>query len=382
MNIANRGRLINFVNGITGVAAGSQAVLNLPVNQRVHRVVFQCAAVNYTNPVCGIPAGAGAGDGNAVLTPVVVNRQITGITITTAGATYTNGTYPLVVTDPTGTGFAGTATVSGGAFTATSVTSGGSQSPIDPAAMLTGVKQLVNGVNMRDIEPLNILKLANASGAYPRLGELPIYYTPPWRNVNQQNEVTSWDLFGQSTFQMQIGVSGSVVNPSLVAIIEFDYMRNVRPEGKNQVPFLQPTAQHQFTWPIVAGRNDINTIPFDFPISRMWLQGSTPGDIYQVEVLQDGNKVFEATTDQLVQAYGEYGFTFGKPDYINQNWSGTAALQAAYNEPRYFDAAFIADPDQRWWKALKSVNSLILRVYSDSAQALTIVQETLPGAYA
>lgn len=382
MNIANRGRLINFVNGITGVQAGSSAVLNLPVNQRYHRINFQCAAVNYTGGTgLATVALTGAGNDDLTVTPTVVNGVITAVAVVAGGTGYTTGDT-ITITDATGEGFVGTVTAAAGVVSAVAVTSIGTPTAINPADMLTGLKILVNGVNMRDIEPANILKLAMANGGYTRRGELPVYFTPPWRNVNQQNEVTSWDLFGQSTFQMQIGIASTVTNPSLVAINEFDYMRNVRPEGKNQVPFLQPTAQHQFTWPIVAGRNDINTLPFNFPISRMWLQGSTPGAISQVEVLQDGNKVFEATLEQILQTYGDYGFSFGKPDYINSNWASSAALQSAYNEPAYFDCAFIADPDQRWWKALKSVNSLILRVYSDSAQALTIVQETLPGAYA
>ena len=44
----NKGRIINFVTGISGVSPGGQALVNVPVNQRVHRIVFQPTAVNYS----------------------------------------------------------------------------------------------------------------------------------------------------------------------------------------------------------------------------------------------------------------------------------------------------------------------------------------------
>ena len=382
-NVLNKGRLINFINGITGVSPGGQAVVNMPVNSRYHRNVFQCKAVNYTGGT-GLTTTVltGAGNDDLTVTPTVVNGVITAVAVVAGGTGYTTGDT-ITINDATGQGFVGTVTAAAGVVTAVAVTSVGIATPISPRSFFTSVKFLVNGVNMRDITVDSIMRIAMASGYIPALGELPVFFTPPWRNVNQQNEVTSWDLFGQSTFQIQLGISPNVTSPSLVGIQEFDYMRNVRPDAKgNPVPFLQPTAQHQFSWPIVAGRNDINTLPFDFPISRMWLLGSNPGNISQVEVFQDGNKVAEYTLEQLKQAYTEYGFNFGQPNYVNQNWATDDTLKAAYEQPVYFDAAFIADPDQRWWKALKCSNQMILRVYSDVAQTLTIVQETLPGSFA
>lgn len=391
--LQNSGRLVNFINGITGVAAGGNAVVNLPVNQRYHRLVFQCAAVNYTGGTGkAITKITGSGV-SATGTLTVVNGVPTAIAIVAGGSGWTVGDT-FTIADDTGTGFVGTvATVTGGppgALATATVTVGGTASAVDPATLISSMKLLVNGVNMRDIDVAQILRInganpiigsAQTSGA-GRRGELAIYFTPPWRNINQQNEISSWDLFGQSTFQLQIGISSTVTLPSLIGVQEFDYMRNVMPDGKGGVvPFLQPVAQHQFSWPIVAGRNDINTLPYDYPISRMWLLGSVAGSISQVEVFQDGNKVLESTIEQLKQAYTEYGFNFGQAGYFNSGYAGTSALIAGYNPPRSFDAAFIADPDQRYWKALKCANSMILRVYSDVAQTLTIVQETMPGSY-
>ena len=44
----NRGRLINLVDGINGVASPGTAQINMPVNRRIHDMALQCTAVNYT----------------------------------------------------------------------------------------------------------------------------------------------------------------------------------------------------------------------------------------------------------------------------------------------------------------------------------------------
>lgn len=382
-SILNKGRLINFINGITGVSAGGQAVVNMPVNSRYHRLILQCKAINYKGGTAQKTTHlTGVGDDALTVTPTISNGVITSLAVIAGGTGYVTGDT-ITTTDATGKGFVGTVTALAGVVTDIAVTVKGVATAISPASFFTGVKLLVNGVNMRDIDASNIIRIAMANGYYPRLGELPIMFTPPWRNVNPQNELTSWDLFGQSTFQIQLSIAPGLELVSLSGIQEFDYMRNIRPDAKgNAIPFLQPTAQHQFSWPIVAGRNDINTLPYDFPISRMWLRGSSPGNISQLEVFQDGNKAAEFTIEQLKQAYNEYGFTFGKPDLLNMTHATNPALAANYEPPIYFDAAFIADPDQRWFKALKCANQMILRVYSDVAQTLTIVQETLPGSFA
>lgn len=54
------------------------------------------------------------------------HNAITAAAITSPGSGGTDGTYPLTFTSATGTGAAGTATVSGGAITAVSLASGGS----------------------------------------------------------------------------------------------------------------------------------------------------------------------------------------------------------------------------------------------------------------
>lgn len=393
----NAGRLINFITGITGVSPGSQAVVSIPTNARYHRLVFQCTGVNYSassSTVAQTPVVlTGSGTvGSLKIVPVIVNGVVQSATASGTGSGFVVGDT-VTFADPTGIGFiASVATVSSGNPTAYTVVSGGTASDISPVTLITGIKLLVNGVNMRDIAPQDIIGIAQANGYVPRLGELPIFFTEPWRNLNHHNTVTSWDLFGQGTFQLQIGISSTVASPGLIGIQEFDYQRNLRAINNaaraaalgvkvgTVVPFLQPVSQHSFTWQLVGGRNDINNLPFAFPVSRIWLRGGTPGDITQLEIYADSNKVLEATTQQIQEAYGQYGFQIG-------NTASNGTVRAGATVPNGslaaypFDAAFISDPDQRVFEALKAKNTLIVRVYSAIAQPVTFVMESLPGAY-
>lgn len=380
--VINKGRLINFISGITGVVAGGAALVNLPVNQRYHRLTLQTQCVNYTGGTAmATTALTGAGNDDLTVTPTIVNGVITSVAVVAGGTGYTTGDTITLAADATGTGFIGTVTAAAGVVTAVAVTVGGTASNADPATVLQSIQQLVNGVPVRDIEPDLILRYQMAQGIYPNLGELPLIYTNPTRNKIQRNDVTSWDLFGQSTFSLKFNIKSTASAPAVTGVQEFDFLRNVRMENGKEVVFLEPTAQHQYGFPIPAGRYDITTLPFDFPISRLWFLGSSPGNISQIEIYQDGNKWFEATVEQMAEMYQPYGFSFGRADWLNTTRPGSATLQGQYAAPRYFDAAFISDPDGRWAKRLSVANNLTIRVYSDVAQNLTILSETMPGAY-
>lgn len=275
----NTGRLIQQIPGITGVNAGGQALVNIPVNARYHRLLFF-------------------------------------------------------------------STHNGAAST----------------AKLTSTKITVNGVNMRDITPANTIAIAKSQGITPANGVLPVYFTPPWANLLAANDSNSWDLAGQSTFSIQIGIDATATNPTLTGLMEFDYLRNTRDDGKGtQIPFLQPVSQHQYQINGAAGQNSINYLPFDYPIARYWVSSGAGNNITLLEVYQDGNKITEGTPAQINESLAEYGILCGGANP--------------------FETAAIFDIDQRWWKSLKAANSLNLRVTLAGADTINVVAEYLPGAF-
>jgi coat protein len=237
-------------------------------------------------------------------------------------------------------------------------TSGG----VASTAQLTALKLLVNGINMRDITPVNTINIAKSVGLNPSPGVLPINFTQPQRNFLAANDSNSWDLAGQSTFSVQVGIAAGAVNPTLIGIMEFDYLRNVRTDtGGAQAPFLQPVSQHQFIINGAAGRNDIVILPFDYPISRLWISSGAGNNITLLEIYQDGNKIIEGTPAELNEGNADYGILVGGANP--------------------FETAAVFDQDGRWWKSLKCANSFNVRVTLAAADTINIVQETLPGAY-
>lgn len=390
----NRGRLINFILGFQGVNPGGQMTVNMPVNSRVHRGSLQCSGIAYQAPVITKAAGD---TGNGTFVAVFAAGVITGVTIGATGSSLADGVHPLTIVDVPGGGIGatGTYTVASSVITAAAITLGGVIGPVDPAIFFTSFQQSVNGVIMRDIDAEDILAIpfaqSNVTSYIPRAGELPFYFTEPWRNVNAHNETTSWDLIGQSTWQIKGGITRNITSPGLTGWYEFDFIRNQRSQkdksGKSMmVPFCQPVRQHSYSIPVVSGMYNINWLPFDVPISRIWLIETGPGSIFQVEIYEDGNKILEVTDEQNFETYGPYGFLIGKGVVLNTqtgaivNGDFAPAQVVRQNFPTY-DAAYISDPDQRLFKALQCSKSFNIRVYSTAQTNVKVVLETLPGAF-
>lgn len=419
------------MSGITGVSAGSVAVVNLPVGQRYHRMQLNTTGMNYTGGLAIVPTIVTAGGftnttGTVKLT--VVNGVPTALVFTAGNSAGATTATVLSVPDSTGAAniiltctVAGTGALGNATFTFAGATAG----PIPPQTLITSLRILVNQVVIRDINPSQILAVLAACGFYPQYGTLPIWFTDPTMNMLRDNELTSWDLAGQTSLQLQFGISSLVTAPGVTGLIEFDYNRNARAiksasqlakanaslaKGQpayvlgNMVPFLQPVAQHSNTIPITAGRFDVTTLPWNNPTTRLWLSESVPGNLYQVECLADGVMVYQATAQQMFEEAAEYNFQIGNAFYaptagggFGDGTSGTLANTPAATIPNGgldkspwlqlgglfypFSGAVIFDPDNRPWKALRVAKSLILRVYSNVSQNLTVVQETLPGAF-
>lgn len=376
--VINNGRSIWFISGINVGGQGGQGSVNMPTNIRAHRGSLLCTGIAYQAPVVSLSA---ADTGTGTVTATVLNGVITALTLVTTNSSLGAGTYALRFTDVAGVGATGTYTVNGGnVITGVVLTSGGISGPVPAQYFFTTFRQMVGGVNMRDILPLYMNMIAKTNGYTPRGGELPFFFTEPWRNYVDPHAVNSWDLFGQSSWQIFWGVTTQITNPQLTGWIEFDEKRNQRPalpqdvqagalnimtaapaKVGEMIPFLNPISQHSITQQVPAGRYDVpfGMLPISYPILRYFMLQGGAGNVYQSEVYQDGNKILEATNEQMLEAYAQYGFNV-----------------------LVWDSMYLSDPDQRIWKALKVLKQLILRIYSTNAGNLTVVQECLPGAYA
>ena len=381
----NYGKQIQTIPGIQGVATGGQAQVQINPNRRVSRLNFQCTGIAYQAPVLTLPASSGATVQPTfnVTTTAGVITAVTVISATATGAA--NGTYAAVVTDnvsvvgPNGAqtinnsyGAVINITVAGAAVTAVTLVSGGVVSPVPIEYFFNGQLLLtVGGVNMRDINATATKQSAYADDVNTswQLGELDINFVKPSARITAVPDLTIYDLWGQSVLQLQLPISTGVSSPGLVGVYEFDAdisLRLSNTVGGNSVPILQPIAVHAQTFPIAAGTSlqSITTIPFlinpttPLPILRLYLQEQTPGNITKIELDQDGNKIVQLTQAQIQQLYNKYGFNIS-----------------------IFGGIYVADLDRRIQKALRVQQNLVLWISSAVTQQITVIRETLPGAY-
>ena len=389
---ANYGTQIDQLGGIN--VGNSIVLVNLDPDKRYHNIRLQVVAVNYTGGTA-LTATKLTGSGTALTVDVTVNS--TGIVTAiaphsgSAGSGWTTGDT-MTFTDATGKGFVGTVTASAGAVTAIAITNVGTPSAA-PAGSVLGIAQLlVNGTPVRDISCQQALNLAlfnfkvTSSGAalYETisLGQMPFFFNEPWRKWTRWPDITSWDLVGQNTFSLKIAINTGWQQVGVVGTYEYDYNRNTvygvidqatyqsaLASGKAPAPMLHIIAHHAFTPTLNAGQNILTgaQIPITAPILRMHCVGSTPGDLYQSILLQDGNTI-------------ENGFIGAQNNGGQLDQLLEELIELGFNT-KLFDYSYVADKDQRIQNVLKFASSMKWSLYSTIAQGLTVVQESLHAVY-
>lgn len=212
------------------------------------------------------------------------------------------------------------------------------------------VELMVNGIVMRSGKPKTFIDLGKLYGYTASTGEIPLFFSEFWRNESPGSmELTSWDLFGQSTFTMRLTLlspAGSVGISSVLA--DFDSKRNTRLINGQQVPFPQIVKQTDMSFVLGSGLNDITTLPTSFPILRL-LADVSANAISKVELFGDGNvKLHEATkTENVIM--------------LNSN----LLVAGSYEYP------LVLDYDNRVLQALKTT-TLDYRVTTSGALTLTM----------
>lgn len=233
-----------------------------------------------------------------------------------------------------------------------SATVGGSGST-DPTAILDGVRLIVNGNTIRDLTPAQYLAIAALNGQTVGAGELPFWFSEPWRASVLGEESTSWDMFGQTKFVLEFKFKSAAVSPTLVIEASYDFGRNIS-DGK---PFLAIVKQTSQTYVAPSGKFDVTTLPILYPIQRILLAAST-GTINDVEIIKDGNtKVQEGTAAENKRWLADYGM------------DGTA-----------FSYPVVFDYEQQISSPLQVDKDLNVRVNSSAANTLTAITEyRVPG---
>lgn len=273
-------RRINYINGISGVAPGGVATLNMPLERRYHGL-----------------------------------KIFASVTETVAG-----NTTPST----------------------------------DPADVIDGVKLIVNGVVIRDLTPSQIVKLVQANfGGVAVSDHIPVFFSEPTRATIIGEETTAWDMFGQTTFVLELKLKSGTTNPQVTVQASYDFSRN----KNNGVPFVSIVKQHALTYNAPSGDFDIVNLPIDLPIQRLHIDAST-GTVGPVEVEADGETVHEATKAENDALHLDYGI----------------------DSP--FDYSVIFDHEQQLTSPLKVQRSLNLKPTFSASNNATIVLERIARGYA
>lgn len=229
----------------------------------------------------------------------------------------------------------------------------------DPTTVISSLQLVVNGVTMLDATPQQLIDIAKTFRVTPGTGELPIFFTQPWRNDTRTAEATSWDMFGQNTFVLRatfLNPGGGAVGATVTT--DFDLERNVRVNRQTgrREPFLAILKQFNINVVAGAGVNDVVTLPKNFPIQRLLMEVSANA-ISSAVILADGNnKIFEATKAE------------------NQN-----ILNANLITGTFFEYPIIFDYDSKLGSNLR-VQDLDLQLTLSGAATVTItVQQLVPG---
>lgn len=272
-------RRISYINGISGVAPGGVATLEMPLNRRYHALKL----------------------------------------------------FPSV-----------TETVAGNATPSTA-----------PADVIDSIKLIVNGVAVRDLKPTQIIQLVQANfGGVAVTDHVPVFFSDPTRATITGEEATAWDMFGQSSFILEVKFKAGTTNPRLVTQASYDFNRN-QMGGKL---FLNIVKQHAQTFNVPSGEHDIVNLMRDLPIQRLHIAPSA-GTVTAAEVIADGESVFEATKAQNDALHLDYGI----------------------DSPFGFSVIF--DYEQQFTSPLVAKRSLNLRPVFSDANNVTIIQERVAPGY-
>jgi len=178
-------------------------------------------------------------------------------------------------------------------FLAATVAAAANTNPIDILATGQSVQLICDGVTIRSLSPTQILKIAALNGITAAAGELPLYFSEPWRASVTGEESTSWPMYynRKLTLQMTFAAGASAITCAVMA--SYDYAKNVA-DGKD---FMAIVKQLQYQDTVPAGNFDFLLVPKQFPIQRVHLSVSA-GTVVSVEVYRNSEKIREGTTAQ------------------------------------------------------------------------------------
>lgn len=161
----------------------------------------------------------------------------------------------------------------------------------------------VNGLLIRDINVAELFKENAANGRAFVAGEIPIFFSEPWRASVMGEEATSFDLTNQQTFTVDVAIAGTAVAPAITGVSSFDYDQNVDQTGK---PTLNIVKWIRQSMNANAGINNWKTLPKG-TIQRVSFFSTAAIDPLWIQVRS--NTVLNMSRTQIANLLAKYQIT-------------------------------------------------------------------------
>lgn len=248
------------------------------------------------------------------------------------------------------------------------VTSNGVPVDIETAIVLVTLK--VNGTIIKQLTPKFIKQRALFFGYPAAVGQFTLFFTEPRRRGLLGDELTSWDLFDEKSFSIEIRLASGLVAPTLAMQATWDAKRNG--EIKNGVFVKYPAAilrEIIFSQNISTNYTITNLLPVGVPVHNIFIIPATAGSIQRLELDVDNDRKFEGDTldtygpNDPYASYDDYGLTVGRT-----------------NAQIYYPISF--DMDNKLESAQIVNSNHNLRIFSTVAQTVDILVESRTDSFA
>jgi len=233
------------------------------------------------------------------------------------------------------------------------------------ADVIDGIQIYVGTRLIRDYtaqECLDIAKLNGLGTITPSATVgLPIFFAEPWRASVMDEQVSSWDVFGQPAVTIKARTKASLTSPAISAVLDYDDGFTTNAQGQRVLNIIR----HE---PVNLGSLGTSAdilspvIPVDKPIQRILIYPASGVTVTAAKVtINDSQVVYEMTQAQNINFLGDYG------------------MVAESGNGKMFPVVF--DMSQQMFDGLQPVRSIKLGLTQSGAGTVKLVLERRDAGY-
>lgn len=190
---------------------------------------------------------------------------------------------------------------------------------------------------------------------------LPLFFSEPWRASVMDEQVSAWDVFGQSAVTIKVRTKTGLTGVTLSAVLVSDDGFTTNAKGERVLNIIR---QEPINLGSLGTTADIISpvIPVDLPIQRIYVYPAAGVTIAAVKVtIDDSREVFNLTQAQNVNMLADY------------------SMVAEEGPGKVFPVCF--DVTQQMFDGLPAVRTLKLSITQSAAGVVKLVMERRAPTY-